>query len=171
MCSRIIAPRLADLDGDGTDEVIVVRSHVAQGAQLAVYRWTGDDLVLHAVTPYIGRRHRWLAPVGVADLDGDGAMDLAYVDQPHLARVLRVWRHADGALTQVAAAAGLTNHRIGEDFISGGIRDCGDGPEMVTANAGWSRLIATRLADGALTARDIGAFAGPPSFAAALACR
>ena len=48
-----VAPRLADLDGDGTNEVIVVRSRQGQGAQLAVYRWTGTDLVLDAATPYI----------------------------------------------------------------------------------------------------------------------
>jgi hypothetical protein len=47
-----------------------------------------------ASTPWIGQRFRWLAPVAAADLDGDGAMELAYVDRPHLARTLRVWRIA-----------------------------------------------------------------------------
>ncbi|WP_172294025.1 VCBS repeat-containing protein [Pseudoruegeria sp. HB172150] len=165
-----IAPRLVDLDGDGTNEVIVVRSHVRQGAHLAVYRWTGSDLILDAATPYIGTSHRWLAPLGAADLDGDGLMELAYVDRPHLARTLRVWRYEDGELTEIAAASGLTNHRIGQDHISGGIRDCGQGLEIVTADGGWSRLVASRLKDGRLEFRDIGAFDGPASFAAALAC-
>ncbi len=165
-----IAPRLADLDGDGVNEVIVVRTHVGQGAQLAVYRWTGSDLVLDAATPYIGQTHRWLAPLGAADLDGDGAMELAYVDRPHLAKILRVWRYAPGKLTEVAAVSGLSNHRIGEDHISGGIRDCGDGPEMITASGDWATLVATRLEGGALTARTLGRYA-PDAMAAAMACR
>ncbi|MDF0599977.1 VCBS repeat-containing protein [Psychromarinibacter sp. C21-152] len=166
-----VAPRLVDLDGDGTNEVIVVRSHAGQGAQLAVYRWTGRDLVLDAATPYIGRPHRWLAPVGAADLDGDGAMELAYVDRPHLARILRVWRYAPGRLTEVAAARGLSNHRIGESAITGGVRDCGAGPEMVTADAAWEHVIVTRLEAGRLVSRRAGPFDGAGSVGAVMACK
>ncbi len=166
-----LAPRLADLDGDGNAEIIVVQSHRARGARLAVYGIEGETLRLRAATPHIGRPNRWLAPVGAADLDGDGATEIAYVDRPHLARILRVWRYRDGALTEIAAASGLTNHRIGEAFISGGIRDCGAGPEIVTANADWSRVMATRLApDATLRARGLGPNTGP-ALDAALACR
>jgi len=161
-----LAPRLADLDGDGAPEVIVVETDLSRGARLSVYGAGG----LIAATPFIGRAHRWLAPVGAADLDGDGFAEIAYVDRPHLARLLRVWRFRDGALTLVAEAGGLTNHRIGQDVISGGIRDCGDGPEMVTASADWSRVMATRLQGGALVSRDIGAHDGPEAFAAAMGC-
>ena len=49
-------------------------------------------------------------------------------------------------------------------------RDCGDGPEMVTASADWSRVMATRLQGGALVSRDIGAHDGPEAFAAAMGC-
>ena len=73
------APRLADLDGDGDFEVIVVETAIAEGARLSVYDETG----LVAATPHIGRTHRWLAPVGAVDLDGDGAVEIAYVDRPH----------------------------------------------------------------------------------------
>lgn len=164
-----VAPRLADLDGDGTNEVIVARSHLRQGAQLAVYRWTGTNLILAATTPYIGRSNRWLAIVGAADLDGDGAMEIAYIDRPHLARTLRVWRYADGTLTEAAAATGLTNHRIGEGHISSGIRACDDGPEILTADTNWTRLIATRLNGQRLAARDLGPWS-PQALVAALTC-
>lgn len=165
-----VAPRLADLDGDGTNEVIVTRSHVNRGAQLAIYRWTGSDLTLAATTPYIGRRHRWLAVIGVADLDGDGAMEIAYVDRPHLARTLRVWRFADGALSEVATASGHTNHRIGEAHISSGIRACSGDLELVTADTGWTRILATRFEGGTLRTRDIGPWS-PEGLSAALSCR
>ncbi|MEJ6403535.1 FG-GAP-like repeat-containing protein [Yoonia sp. 2307UL14-13] len=161
-----IAPRLADVDGDGDDEVIVVETQVSSGAQLAIYDETGKI----AATPHIGTRNRWLAPIGAADLDGDGYVEIAYIDRPHLAKTLRVWRFKDGALSEVTAASGLTNHRIGEDFIGGGIRDCGGGPEMITADADWFNIMATRMVDGMLQARIIGQFDGPASFDAALSC-
>ena len=166
------APRLVDMDGDGLAEVVAVRTHVEKGAQLAIYADAGDgrSLRLVAATPPIGTPYRWLAPVGVADLDGDGAVEVAYVDRPHLARTLRVWRLEDGALREVASLVGVTNHRIGERDIAGGVRDCGDGPEMVVASADWSRLLAVTLSAGGLNARDIGPHEGRASFAEAMAC-
>ncbi|MFB9150873.1 FG-GAP repeat domain-containing protein [Roseovarius ramblicola] len=161
-----IAPRLADLDGDGTPEVIVVESSLRHGARLAIHGPGGRI----AATPHIGRRNRWLAPVGAADLDGDGHMEIAYIDRPHLAQVLRVWRFRDGALTRVADASGLTNHKIGWDFIPGGIRHCGEFPEMITAVSGWSQIVATRLVGDRVLSAPIGPYVGPDSLAAALAC-
>jgi len=172
-----LAPRLVDLDGEGRAEIVVVQSHRDLGARLAVYGPTSDGagLTLRAATPNIGQPNRWLAPIGAADLDGDGTMEIAYIDRPHLARTLRVWRftsdRSGARLTEVAALAGLTNHRIGEDFITGGIRDCGTGPEIITANADWSRVMLTTLSpSGDLTSRDIGRFS-PAAIAGALACR
>ncbi len=162
-----IAPRLVDVDGDDVPEVIVVESDHQQGARLAIYDQDG----LRAAGPFIGQAFRWLAPVGVADLDGDGAVELAYIDRPHLAKLLRVWRYTDGTLTLVAEQPGLTNHRIGEDFITGGLRDCGEGLEMITASADWRRVMATRLQpDGMLQPRDLGPATGRASFQAALGC-
>ncbi|MDC0738203.1 VCBS repeat-containing protein [Cognatishimia sp. SS12] len=163
-----LEPRLLDVDGDGAAEVVVVESSQTQGARLSIY----DEGGLVAATPFIGQRNRWLAPVGAADLDGDGAVELAYVDRPHLAKTLRIWRFQQGALQEVGQATGVTNHRIGEDFISGGIRHCaGRAPEMITANANWTEIIATRFDGNATDSRAIAPFAGPESFAAALACR
>ena len=161
-----VAPRLADLDGDGTAEVVVVETLNREGAQLAIYDETGKI----AATPHIGRTNRWLAPIGVADLDGDGIIEVAYIDRPHLAKTLRVWRFVDGALEPIADLSGLTNHRIGESDIGGGIRDCGQGPEMITASADWTKVMATTLTNGQLTSRAIGTHMNRSSFATALAC-
>lgn len=169
-----VAPRLVDLDGDDWPEIIVVVSQQNQGAQLAVYGYApGDYATLHkrAATPHIGTRNRWLAPIGAADLDGDGYVEIAYIDRPHLAKTLRIWRFKDGALEPVAHHQGLTNHRIGERDIGGGIRDCGDGPEMITASGDWRRVIASRLTDGEITVEDLGPHNGRASLNAALACK
>ncbi|WP_319826391.1 VCBS repeat-containing protein [Thalassovita sp.] len=162
-----VAPRLADVDGDGAAEVIAVQTSLTLGARLTV--WDTGGLV--AATPYIGRSNRWLAPVGAADLDGDGKAEIAYVDRPHLARLLRIWRFEGRALVLAAEKAGLTNHRIGEAFITGGLRDCGGGPEMVTVNADWSRVMVSRFDGKAVVSRDAGPYRGMDSVRAVMGCR
>ncbi len=170
-------PRLYDLNRDGSLDIITVQSSATQGARLVVYGATPDrtGLMLYAATPPIGRPNRWLAPIGVADFDGDGFIEIAYIDRPHLARTLRVWRvtpDASGqiALSEIAHLSGLTNHRIGQDFITGGVRYCGGTQEMITADADWSHVMATRLGtDGVLTSRPLAPFS-PSAVARALGC-
>jgi hypothetical protein len=113
-------------------------------------------LVTLAKTPYIGRRNRWLAPAAVADLDGDGLLEIAYVDRPHLDKTLRVWRLEGWELREVGVLSGVTNHRIGDNFISGGLRNCGGVPEIVLASADWSQLVAVRFDGDTFGATDLG---------------
>lgn len=168
-----VAPRLIDLDGQGSPEVLVVESHRSLGARLAVWGIRDNAVRRVAATPFIGTRFRWLAPLGAADLDGDGAVELAYVDRPHLARTLRVWRFIAGqdALEEVAALPGVTNHRIGERDIAGGLRDCGTGPEMIVADASWQTVLAARFDGRDFSQRVLGPHRGRSSFADAMACR
>ena len=161
-----IAPRLADVDGDGAPEVIVVETSLDKGARLAIHAASGRI----TATPFIGRPHRWLAPIGAADLDGDGQIEIAYIDRPHLAKTLLIWRYEAEKLIQIASKPGLSNHKIGWDFIAGGIRTCGDPPELITANADWTRVMATTLQSGRINSREIGAYTSPQSLTAALTC-
>lgn len=162
-----LAPRLADVDQDGDLEVIVVESSQTQGGRLAIYDETG----ILTATPFIGRKFRWLAPVGAADLDRDGRIEIAYVDRPHLAKTLRIWRFEDNNLRELARLTGVTNHRIGEDFISGGIRECGAGPEMIVADAQWQRILSVTFDGQSIASNEIAPFNGPESFATALNCQ
>ncbi len=164
-----VAPRLADVDFDGLAEVVVVESDLARGARLAVYDTGG----LVTSTDFIGTRNRWLAPVGAgaADLDGDGVVEFAYVDRPHLAKTLRIFRFAEGALEPVADLPGVTNHRIGETDIAGGIRACGEAPEMLVASADWSRLLAVTFDGAGFGVTDLGGDTSRAAFARAMACR
>lgn len=161
-----LAPRLVDLGARRA--AMVVESDLERGARLALYTAEG----LFAATPFIGQRNRWLAPVGAADLDGDGQAELAYVDRPHLAKRLRIWRVVPGTQTlrEVASAGDLTNHRIGWDHIAGGLRDCGDGPEMVLASGDWARVIVARLRGGEITRETLGPY-DEAAMARALDCR
>jgi len=161
-----LAPRLVALPG-GATVAMVVESDQAGGARLALYDAGG----LHAATPFIGMANRWLAPVAAADLDGDGALEFAYVDRPHLAKTLRIWRLDAGRLVEVAALPGLTNHQIGWDFIAGGLRDCGGGPEMILASGDWQQVMAVRYDGTGLTARVLGPLGALDDLERARACR
>ena len=70
-----ISPRLWDITGDGAPEVVVIETDMARGGSLAVYDETGKI----AETPHIGRSNRWLAPIGAADFDGDGRVEVAFI--------------------------------------------------------------------------------------------
>jgi len=162
-----LAPRLADLDRDGRPEVIVVRTHMQRGASLAIYGVGG----LITQTAPIGRRYRWLAPVGVGDFDGNGRVEIAYVETPHLGKVLKIYHFFNRELVLASAAQGFSNHRIGEDYISGGVRNCGQGDEIITADASWQRILSTTVRGNNLSSRVVGTTAERGGFARVMACR
>ena len=58
-------------------------------------------------------------------------------------------------LTEVATLDGVTNHRIGWDYIAGGLRDCGQGPEIVLADAGWASIVAVTFDGTSLSRRRL----------------
>lgn len=161
-----VAPRLADFDGDGVPEAVVVQSHPEKGAQLAIYSRHGKI----AATPYIGTRYRWLAPIGIADFNGDGDMDVAYVDRPHLAKTLRVWTFRKAALIEIAAMKGVTNHRIGEETITSAIRHCSGRPEMVLTDGNREHILSVYFENGALTWVNLGPYSDPRSVTQPPAC-
>jgi len=165
-----IAPRVADMDGDGLNDVVVVETDLNLGASLAIYSLGPNGLFKLTATPHIGRAYRWLAPAGISDFNGDGQNDVAYVETPHLGKVLRLWTVQNGELVELAAASGLTNHRIGDAYISGGVRECAGAAEIITANGDWSRIFATKLSNQSLVFSDLGAYSERAMFDA-LNCR
>jgi hypothetical protein len=105
--------RIHDLDGDGRDEIIVVLTSVTEGGALAFYGVRDGKLVKLAQTPHIGRPNRWLNPAEIADLDGDGKLEIVFVTTPHLGKIVEVWRYHAARLSRVTTLAGYSNHVIG----------------------------------------------------------
>ena len=106
-------PRLADLDGDGSTEVITIRSSLSAGASVTVYGLRDGALIEKATTGFIGRSNRWLNIAGIARFFGRKTMEIAFVRTPHIGGTLFIHRFENGRLRQVASLDGFSNHQIG----------------------------------------------------------
>ena len=108
-----LAPRLVRMAPGEPVEILTIVSRRHDGARLVLLQQQGDRLVMSAQTPPVGTPMRWLNPVGVADLDGDGRAEVAMVTTPHLGGVLRVFRREGRQLVEVARQSGFSNHVYG----------------------------------------------------------
>ncbi|GAB5508941.1 MAG: hypothetical protein Rhims3KO_03420 [Hyphomicrobiales bacterium] len=105
-------PRLADLDSDGRTEIITIRSSTRLGGSVAVYGVRGEALVELGATPYIGRSNRWLNIAGIADFTGQGGLQVAFVETPHIGGTLKLAAFHGNAMQVVAQIGGFSNHGI-----------------------------------------------------------
>lgn len=108
-----LEPRLADLNGDNADEILVVETDTQLGASLSVYSIIESRLVRIAATPFLGKPNRWLNPLGVGDFDGDGHMDIALVTTPHIGGNLRLYKLNGAHLSLFAEYSDVSTHKIG----------------------------------------------------------
>lgn len=161
--SRVLedfAPRLWDINGDGRPEIVVVESDLSRGARLSVWEVTEDasgaSVRRLAMTEYLGMKHRWLAPIGAADFDRDGTIEIAYVEKPHLTRILRLVRLEEDQLVEVASLAGVTNHAIGQEHIQSLVRTCAGVLEIIALSAEGQQVLAITWDIDGLKARQIG---------------
>lgn len=113
-----LEPRIADINGDGINDVVVIRSDSSGGAAIAIYTIKNNNVEELAATPPIGLSNRWLAPVGIADFNNDGNLDIAYVQTPHIGGILKVWSMIDKEFKQIAERRGFSNHSIGSTRVS-----------------------------------------------------
>ena len=127
-----LEPRLADLDGDGHDEIVLVKTYVKRGSSLAVVAERNGKYEIVAETPPLGAPHRWLNPAGIADFKGDGKKVIALVRQPHVVGSLELWSWNNRQLRKVAELPDTANHIAGTralnmaavaDFDGDGIAD------------------------------------------------
>lgn len=143
--------RIVDMDGDGGDELLVVKATLSAGAALALLSMKGGELVIVAEAPAIGMAHRWLNPIGVADFDGDGRFEAAAVITPHIGGTLKLYEWRAGDLIEDHAQFGFSNHAMGSRELGlAAVTDVnGDkAPDIVVPNAGRRNLLAVTFARG-----------------------
>jgi hypothetical protein len=180
-----LEPRLADLDGDGHDEIVVVKSYLKRGAALAVIAERKGKYEIVAETPPLGAPHLWLNPAGIGDFNGDGKIDIALVRQPHVIGSLELWSYGGGALRKTAELADTANHIAGTralnmsaavDFDGDGVADIA----VPSLDRGHLRIVSfapapREIANVALPAKAVTNLAlvadgkGPPAVAVGLA--
>jgi hypothetical protein len=105
-----LAPRVVRLSADAQAELLVIVSARGSGSRLALVGLKGGRLEIVAQSASTGMSNRWLNPVGVADLDGDGVAEIAAVTTPHIGGVLRIYRRRGERLIEFASLAGFSNH-------------------------------------------------------------
>ncbi len=143
--------RLIDLNGDGKEELVAIRSYLDAGAALSVFALAADGINLLAETPPIGLSYRWLNPAGAADSDGDGNIEITIVETPHIGGILRVYQLGPDGLRQEHEASGFSNHRMGSRLLdmSAVVDWNGDGiPDLALPDASRRRLLVVGFADG-----------------------
>jgi hypothetical protein len=105
-----ISPIWADMDGDGTREIIVTLSNARQGAQIVIFNESGEPV---AKGPAIGQGSRWRHQIAVAPFGPNGEMELVDVLTPHIGGVVEFYRLEGDDLRIVAQISGFTSHVIG----------------------------------------------------------
>ena len=142
--------RLVDIDQDGRDEVIVIEADALRGASLVVLGLedapSGKTIVERARSAPAGSTFRWLNPVGVADFDGDGKLDIAAVITPHIGGVLTLYHYRPPQLVAYARAMDTSNHLMGspEQQLSVILQQSGQRPTIIVPDMGLKALHALR---------------------------
>lgn len=143
-------PRIVDIDQDGSEEIVLVEADVLRGASLVVlgvdHTASGPALVERTRSAFVGTPFRWLNPVGVADFDNDGRLDLAIVVTPHIGGELQLLTYGSPLMAPFARALDVSNHRMGaiEQDLAVVVQAAGRRPAIVLPDMTLRALHALR---------------------------
>ncbi|MEZ5776357.1 MAG: VCBS repeat-containing protein [Hyphomicrobiaceae bacterium] len=145
-----LSPQIADLDGDGSSEVVTAIRDEAGGGRLAVIGLVDNDPRIIAESAPEGPGRAVLA-AAIGDLDGDGTLDIAAVADPAGEGVLTLWHYRDHRLEPGRSLPGFSNLVPGApvtDLAAAADMD-GDGiDDLVLPDRERTRLRVVSLAHG-----------------------
>ncbi len=146
-----LTPRLADIDGDGRDEIIAVHSYGDSGAAVALFGIRDGELVRLAESNPIGMPNRWLNPIGAGDFDGNGMSEIAVIQTPHIGGILILYRWQGERLTETTRRFGFSTHAMGSTVLGMSALldlDGDDSDEILVPDQGRTDLKAVSYAGG-----------------------
>jgi len=111
-----LQPIVADVDGDGTPEIVTTVADSRDGARIAIYSVAGERI---ATGPVYGPG--WRHQLAVGPFGPDGVTEIGVVLKPHVNRTLEYYRLEDGELTVRATADGFATHTYGSRNTDGAI--------------------------------------------------
>ena len=144
-------PRFADMDGDGDQEILVVKAYENAGGALVLIDPSRNPLTITAEADAIGTPNRWLNPVGMGDVDGDGRAEVLVVITPHIGGTLTAYEWRGDRLVKDHAIYGFSNHAIGaRELALSAVEDLnGDGIAEAIVPSASRRVMTIVRFDGA----------------------
>lgn len=112
-----LEPRIVHLVAGDEPRLLTIVSGRDGGARLMLLQMDGDQLLLAAQSASIGTAMRWLNPVAVVDLDGDGRAEIAAVITPHIGGLLKLFRLNGKQLVEIARLGSFSNHIFGSTVL------------------------------------------------------
>lgn len=161
-----LGPVLADLDGDGRPEILVVRSSLTQGGGVLALAWRGGRLEPFAEGPTFGRPGRWVHLLGVADLEGNGRPHVVVQRAPHIGGTLQSLEVQPPRLVPRVERPGFGSHAINSrnlDQVAMGDLNGDNRPQIIGPDRQRQRLLALEWLGGGLLERWSYGLGGPIS--------
>jgi len=127
-----ITPRIHDLDFDGANEVVTIRSSQTGGAAVVVYAMNDGNLNQIAASSENGLRNRWLNIVGILPDKQQSKSSIFFVRTPHInGRLNRLEVGQNGFKDVDLQANNFSNHVIGSRELDLSLMDLKNGPRML----------------------------------------
>ena len=144
-----IQPLVADLNGDGTPEIITTVADTTDGARIAVFNTDCERLATGPI-----HEPGWRHQLTVAPFGPDGGAELAVVRKPHVDQVVEFYRLRGGSLEITAAEAGFSSHTFGSRILDSAVAgqfDGNDATQLLVPTSARDELAAVRRVAGSVT--------------------
>jgi hypothetical protein len=147
-----LSPLWADVDEDGTQDLVTTVSDSQVGSRIRVYLFT-DEGIREVNGQAIGQPSRWQHQLTWGAFGPNGEMELVEVLTPHIGGVVRFYQFIGDTLQVVATQGGYTSHVIGSRNLDMAVAGDfnGDGqPEIVMPSQNLTSIAGIQhSADGA----------------------
>ena len=108
----------ADIDNDGTRDIIVTLSNRQTGARIVAYR---EDGTLLAESDPIGQGYRWRHQIAVAEFEQNGLPLLVDVRTPHIGGIVEFLKYDNGKLVNEREYREFSTHSTGSRNLDSGL--------------------------------------------------